>query len=108
HRAPGVRRDQLLGAAVDQLLAELVLQALHRQGDRRLRAKELLGRAREAALTDDGGNDLQGVKPHRREGRAPRTRMEPRTIINWRYHPPRPKDKPKPSPSRPQNNANPH
>ncbi len=65
HGAPGVGQDQLLGAAVDQLLAQLGLEPLHRQRDRGLRAEQLLGRAREAALADDGGEDLQGVELHR-------------------------------------------
>ena len=55
HDAPGVGQHQLLGAAhvaVDQLLAQLGLQPLHRQRHRRLRAEQLLGGAREAALGD--------------------------------------------------------
>ena len=64
HGAAGVGRHQLLGAAVDQLLADLALQALDRQRDGRLRPVELFGGARKAALADDRGEDLQRVELH--------------------------------------------
>ena len=64
-RCARCRSGPVLGGAVDQLLAELGLEPLHRQRDRGLRAEQLLGGAREAALADDRREDLQGVELHR-------------------------------------------
>ena len=67
HDASRVGQHQLLGAAhvaVDQLLAQLRLQSLHRQRHGRLRAEQLLGGAREAALRDDRREHLQRVELH--------------------------------------------
>jgi hypothetical protein len=43
-QAPGIGQKQLPPGTVDQLLAQLVLQALHHHRNRRLRAEQLLGR----------------------------------------------------------------
>jgi len=65
---PRLGEHEVLGAphvALDELVAELGLEALHGQRHGGLGAVELLRGAGEAALRDHGGEDLQGVELHK-------------------------------------------
>ena len=66
HGAAGVGQDEVLAGAVDQLLAQFLLQPLQRQRHRGLRAQQLLGRAREALLRGDRQKHLKRIKFHGR------------------------------------------
>ena len=61
HGAAGVGEHQILAGAVDQLLAQFLLQPLQRQRNRGLRAQQLFRGAREALLRGDGQEDLKGI-----------------------------------------------
>jgi hypothetical protein len=64
HRLAGVGQHQVLRRPVDQLLAQLKLQALQGQRNRRLRAQQLLGRARKALLGGDSEENVKRIKLH--------------------------------------------
>ena len=64
HEAAGVGEKQLLARPVDQALAQLRLEPLDRERHGRLRAKQLLRGAREAALGRHGPEHLQRIPLH--------------------------------------------
>ena len=63
--APGVGQRAALRRPIEELLAELVLEALDRLADRRLRPVHLRRRARKAALLGHGQKDPQGGQVHK-------------------------------------------
>ena len=59
HDLAGIGQQDLLARAVEQLLAQFVLETLHRQRHRGLCPQQLLGRPRKALL---GGNRLENLQ----------------------------------------------
>ena len=64
HHLPRIGQTRLAATAIDEDLADLLLQAFHRQGDGRLGARQLDRRTREALLGGDRAKNREGEKVH--------------------------------------------